>query len=265
MSAPGLLTDVSAELIEAIDGIAFVVETSIDQPFPGRVVSVSDHVRTLLAYEPDALLDDTSVGLALLHPDDVPSVRKATEALCRTGQPQRREYRLRHGLTGAYLWFEDSIVSQVCDDGRTVRIVGVARDVTDTKILQSALRRAHERYRRLFDDSAVSSFVCAPTGELVACNVALAELLGFQTVEDVSNHDWRTLWLDASHRARLFDRVRRKGRVDQEVVLLQHRGGHPLRLALNLMATFNEADMLVEVHGQLLDDAPPESPSTDAR
>lgn len=254
MSGPVPFAEVSQAIVDALDGIAFVVEAPVDQPFPGRVVSISDSVRTLLAYAPNAFVENPALTADVLHPDDVLQVTQATERLCRTGTPQRREYRVRHGLTGAYHWFEDSIVLHLSEDGRTVRIVGVARDITDVKVLQGALRRAQERYRRLFDDSLIGSFVCAPTGELVACNAALANLLGYETVEDVSLHDWRSLWLDVSHHARLFDRVRRKGRVDQEVIHLQHRRGHPLCLTLNLVATFDHTGMLTEVHGQLFGD-----------
>jgi PAS domain S-box-containing protein len=61
------------------------------------------------------------------------------------------EYRITLADTGALRWIARKGEVEFDEDGRAVRFVGVARDVTDQRIARDALVRSEERYRALFD------------------------------------------------------------------------------------------------------------------
>ncbi len=58
------------------------------------------------------------------------------------------------------------------------------KEAEERQSAASALRFSEERYRRLFEDSVLGIFRCAPDGSLVAVNPAFARMFGHQSPED---------------------------------------------------------------------------------
>ena len=105
----------------------------------GRFAYVSPSVRDILGYEPDTLIGTDPY--ALIHPDDRARVRRAHERVKR-GTPCKVEYRART-KDGRYRWVEGS-GQGVLDPqtGRLKSIVTAARDITERKATEQALRQA---------------------------------------------------------------------------------------------------------------------------
>lgn len=87
----------------------------------------------------------------LVHPDDLASLRAywaAVQALP-DGQIAEHEYRIRHH-DGSWRWLRsrDKVLNREAD-GRTREIVGTARDVTERKCAEAALRESEARFRQL--------------------------------------------------------------------------------------------------------------------
>ncbi|MGA8270059.1 MAG: PAS domain S-box protein [Candidatus Sulfotelmatobacter sp.] len=74
------------------------------------------------------------------------------------------------------------------DANRKVKgILGFLPDVTEKKRSEMALRRAEEKYRTIFENTAEGIFQTTPAGRYLSANPALAHMLGFHSPEELIN------------------------------------------------------------------------------
>jgi len=75
------------------------------------------------------------------------------------------------------------------ENGELTGAVHIAKDITERKKLEEALRKFEEKYRKLFKETTDAIFVAdAETGTLIDCNSAAAELVGREKSELVGKH-----------------------------------------------------------------------------
>lgn len=139
-----------ARVLANVSDITYEVVTGGD-PMAGKVVFVSPQVEDLLGRRPQDFIQDDRLWFQLLHPDDVPSVVEATRNMHERLQPCTRLYRLRHGSTGEYRWFEDRAVPRLDGEGRVASYFGAARDVTERISADEQLRFQADVLRNVQD------------------------------------------------------------------------------------------------------------------
>ncbi|HSY19370.1 MAG TPA: PAS domain S-box protein [Candidatus Acidoferrales bacterium] len=113
-----------------------------------------------------------------LQPDGTPSGQKTAEiiALVEKNGGHRFEWVGRR-LDGTEFPME-VLVTSIRMDGRSLN-VSVARDITDRKRTEAALRESEEKFRELFDASADAILILDPqTQKYVACNDAAVKMVG---------------------------------------------------------------------------------------
>jgi PAS domain S-box-containing protein len=147
----------------------------------GTRLYTSPSIERVLGYEPEDMVGGSAFDL--VHPDDAPRVREEFAELARmpgTGQPF--EVRLRHA-DGSWRFFE-SIGANLLDDPSVGGLVFNARDVTDRRQAEEALKESEERYRRLVELSP-NTIVVHGGGEVLFANAAGAELFGAASPEEL--------------------------------------------------------------------------------
>jgi PAS domain S-box len=71
---------------------------------------------------------------------------------------------------------------------------GMARDVTERKRAEAALRNSEQRYRLLFEKNVAGVAIASMNGEVLDCNDSWARMLGYDTAEDTRAADGRILF-----------------------------------------------------------------------
>ncbi len=109
-----------------------------------RYSYVSPAVAAITGYTPEEHYRDPDLGMKIVHPDD----RLLLEAVNRGEIPLDQPLALRWiRKDGTMIWMELKNVPVYDEDGTLIAIEGIARDVTERKRMEEALRESEERYR----------------------------------------------------------------------------------------------------------------------
>ncbi len=112
---------------------------------------VSPSCRPLLGYEPEELIGKTPYDI--MHPEDVDRVARALLLNIRRGARFVLAARIRHNVTGEYIWFETSAHPLVDPEtGKVYEVHTTARNISDRKRAEDALRAISSRLSTLVEN-----------------------------------------------------------------------------------------------------------------
>jgi two-component system cell cycle sensor histidine kinase/response regulator CckA len=146
----------------------------------GTITSAGPSSIEVLGFPPEEMV---GVGaFAFIHPDDVERVRQTFMGL--RGQPGatgRVELRARH-RNGSWRVFE-AVMRSLFDASAVRGMVVNARDITERKQVEAAVRESEERYRTLVDTMQDVVFTLSMTGTLTSLNAAFERITGWSCSE----------------------------------------------------------------------------------
>jgi len=146
----------------------------------GTVSYASPSVRQVGGYEPEELIGRNAVELA--HPDDLALVANALRiAAAHPGERVTLEVRLRH-RSGDWRNF-DIIGINLLKEPAVRGFVANARDITDRRRAEEALRESEEKYRNLIENSIDAVLFTAPDGSVYAANAEACRIFGMTEEE----------------------------------------------------------------------------------
>ncbi|TAJ09264.1 MAG: PAS domain S-box protein [Nitrospirae bacterium] len=123
--------------------------------------------------------------LALLHPEDAAlSTQRFQQILAgQTVAPVEMRVCTK---SGEYVTGEFTITPQM-QDGRVVEVLGIARDVTERKQVEAALRDSERRFRDLFENTTDLIQLATPDGRVVYANPPWRRALGYDDADLARN------------------------------------------------------------------------------
>ncbi len=134
-----------------------------------------------------------------------------------------------------------------------IAMVGIARDITQRRQAEEALRASEERYRQFFEEDLTGDFISTPDGRLLSCNPAFIRMFGFSSAEEALNTNVASLYPDAPARGRFLDLLRRTHKLEYHEVELRQKDGSPLYVIENAIGIFDDRGNLAEIKGYLFD------------
>src|SRR6202140_2895683 len=132
-----------------------------------------------------------------IHPDDLALTIAAWTRAIQTGEPYEREHRQRRA-DGAYRWFHTRGLALRDKEGRIVRWYLLPIDVDDRRGAEEALRKSEERWRSVFENSAIGVALTDLNGRFLATNHVFQAMVGYTEEElravsfaDLTHEDYR--------------------------------------------------------------------------
>jgi len=203
----------------------------------GTITYASDSAERIVGYAPADL-----VGTSLLQylndgQEDHVQLLLHTNGKVRVTGPI--EFSLRRA-DGSTVWLE-AVASNLVSDATIRGIVLNARDVSERRQADLALRESEERYRDLFDNASDLVCMAAPDGSLLYVNKSWQDGTGYDETEirrmqllDILHPESR------AHYTEVVDRVLRGERLDHVELVLLPKAGTPITVEGNLSCTFKD-------------------------
>ena len=203
----------------------------------GTIKYVSDSAERIVGYSPADLLG-TSL-LAYVDDDHSDQVRTLLHTNGRSTASGPVEFSLRRG-DGSAVWLE-AVGSNLLNDATIRGIVLNARDVSERKRADLALRESEERYRDLFDNASDLVCMTAPDGSLLYVNKAWQRGIGYGDDEiermrllDIVHPDSRSYYTE------VMGRVLQGERLDHVELVFVPKAGTAVTVEGNLSCTFKD-------------------------
>jgi PAS domain S-box-containing protein len=89
------------------------------------------------------------------------------------------------GFKGTRRWMETHAAPLIDEESKVTAQLAITRDVTEQKRAEEALRKAELKYRNIFENSGEGIFQTTPDGRFLIANPALAEMLGFESAQEL--------------------------------------------------------------------------------
>jgi PAS domain S-box-containing protein len=131
-----------------------------------------------------AMPESVREGRRFVHPDDLRHVDSAFAEAEPANGTWSTEYRVipppGHEHAGKVRWvaLDGSILRNA--KGKPVRMLGVARDITERKCAEDALRNQEEAYRRLLGALPAAIYTTDAAGRITYCNQAAIDMWGMK-------------------------------------------------------------------------------------
>lgn len=138
-------------------------------------------------------------------------------------------------------------------NGDMAGVVAVARDITEKKAAEEALRASEEKYRQFFDEDLAGAFIARPDGQLLACNPSFARIFGFSSVEDALQYNLIALYPKSRMFTEMCDLVHLNSKLEHYEIALRRFDGSPVYVIQNVIGKFDAHGTLVEIKGYVFD------------
>jgi PAS domain S-box-containing protein len=154
---------------------------SIDPDY--KIINISPSVEKLLGYTPEEMTGKPIQDLNVLAPD---SLEKAFSDIMKVLSGKRIPYSQYEFISkDGTRKFGEVSASPLTRDGKVVAMVSVARDITERKSMEDALKQSKEQYRIVLEANPDPVVVYDMAGKVTYFNMAFSNVFGWKLEECV--------------------------------------------------------------------------------
>lgn len=146
----------------------------------GNFIDANDSALRLLGYKREDI--PTLNFASLLDREQIPKAIASLKEMTTTGrQLKPNEYYIMK-KDGSVVYVE-TLGSTLYRDGMPYAVIALARDITERRRTEEALRESEKRYRTLFEGAMEGIFIMDFEGTLIDANESFAQMHGYSTGE----------------------------------------------------------------------------------
>lgn len=135
--------------------------------------------------------------------------------------------------------------------GRMARLTGIA---IKRQLDEEKLRSSESRYRGLFENVVDGVYITSRSGDIIAVNPALVEMLGYDSAEDLKRAGRTTvLYVNPIDRERVFARLEADGFIKNFEYRLRCKSGTEIVVLENSRAIYDDTGNVVAHEGTITD------------
>jgi diguanylate cyclase (GGDEF)-like protein/PAS domain S-box-containing protein len=165
------------QIAESVREVFFLMDSDSD-----KMLYISPAYEKVWGRSRQSVYDDPQSWLMAIHPEDSFRAMATLETQFRTGDQFEEEYRIiRPDQTIRWVWVRAFPVRDV--NGRVVRFVGMAEDVTERKEAEELIRKSEEKFRLTFEKAPIGMAITDLEGRFIKVNQSLCDALGYTEEE----------------------------------------------------------------------------------
>jgi PAS domain S-box-containing protein len=138
-------------------------------------------------------------------------------------------------------------------EGQTRGLLALYQDVTERRHAELALRESEERYRVLFETNLAGVFRTTRGGRSLHCNQALANMLGFDSPQEILAHPVLDFYFTERERSKFLEELKKEGGLSNFEMRLRRKDGSPLWVIASVKLLADEGGDAQVIQGTLVD------------
>jgi PAS domain S-box-containing protein len=151
-----------------------------------------------------------------IFPDDIKICREFIAEIVTTGEELTSpDYRIKQ-LDGSVRWHSTRGSATRDKDGKIIGILGIARDITDRKLIEESLRISEEKFRKAFLTSPDSININRlKDGMYISINKGFTQIMGYSEDQVIGKTSKEVnIWKNPNDRTKLVKELLLKGSVE---------------------------------------------------
>jgi len=138
-------------------------------------------------------------------------------------------------------------------DGAVEGVVAILADITDRKQTERAIAESERRYRALFERNLAGVFRTTVDGRVLECNEAMAQMVGYDSPQEVISRAVAGFYAEPEDRKALLDQLRKDGRVSTHETRFRRKNGTLIWVLQSASLVEDEAHPEGVIEGTILD------------
>lgn len=138
-------------------------------------------------------------------------------------------------------------------EGIPYAVLGVGRNITARKQSELALKESEEKYRSLMNNLPVGVFRSTYEGKVISSNLAMAQIYGYDSVDELINLPAQDYYSEENPRAEMLSKLKETGYLLNFETLELKKDGSKIWVSTNYRAIFNEINEITFIEGVIID------------
>jgi diguanylate cyclase (GGDEF)-like protein/PAS domain S-box-containing protein len=158
--------------------------------------------------------------------------------------------------TGKWRWLSTIKVPLHDSQGQVIGLVGIARDITDRRLAEEALKVSEERYRNLFEEAIEGIVQTTPDGKYIDVNRSFLKMLGYDSKDELLSSDTGSVlqvYANPEDRVKLLKLLFEKGRMENFVGQALRKDDQKIWISMNVSAFRNCDGEITHIDSRLMD------------